>query len=159
MAPGTPGSTAPEQPEVKPPTKKESKKASKLAEASSSTVNKTLDHMMGGRKKKYSWMAGGNSGASTPRPQAPGATGTPAAVAGGPAPQGPLTQPNPRPLGSFREDSEKGKNIQLRDWIHVLEQRRSDDRALQLAYNKLDDSKYGDVVATEPSPVPKEEPA
>ena len=161
IALGTPGLAAPE--ETKAPTKKESKKAAaKAAEAASSvTVNKTLDHMFGGsKKKKYSWMSGGAaaSGASTPQPKASGGSGASATASNGPALQGPLTQANPRPLGTWREDSAKGKHIQLRDWIHVLERNETDVRALQQAYNKLDDSKAGDTVAMDQNAA-KEVPA
>ena len=40
----------------------------------------------------------------------------------------------------FKEDGEKGKKIQLRDWVVVLEQDGRDFRALQDAYDKLDTS-------------------
>ncbi|KAK8107433.1 Tpa inducible protein [Apiospora kogelbergensis] len=139
----------------KPMTKKESKKvASKLAEATSSTVNSTLSQFMGGKKKKYSWMTGGAaSGASTPR-----AGGMSAAPSGGSrgAAKGPLTQGSAHHLGQFRENSAKGKNIQLRDWVHVLEQQRSEQRALQEAYNRMDRSDAGDkaVVPAAPAPTP-----
>ncbi|ORY56923.1 uncharacterized protein BCR38DRAFT_355398 [Pseudomassariella vexata] len=157
IAPDVPGFVAPEQPDSKPLTKKESKKQSaKLAEASSSTVNSTLDHMMGRKKKKYSWMSGGaGSGASTPRPSVAGLSGAAAAGAvRSPAAPGPLTQASANHLGQFRETSEKGKNIQLRDWIHVLEERGTDIKALQEAYIRLDRSDYGDKVATVITPSP-----
>lgn len=152
VAPGTPGSIAPEG-EAKPMTKKESKKAAKLAEISSTTVNQTLSMFAGGKKKKkYSWMSGGGmgSGTSTPRggPQGPGGLpGTPGGPAGASkAARGPLTRDSAHRLGAFREDSEKGKNIQLRDWVAVLEERDVDPIVLQAAYNKLDKSDFGDKV-------------
>ncbi|KAI0601777.1 hypothetical protein F4775DRAFT_539163 [Biscogniauxia sp. FL1348] len=157
VAPGTPGSVAPESSEAKAPTKKEGKKAAaKAAEASSSTqVNTTLSLFAGGKKKKYSWMsaAAAGSGASSPRPQA-GGPGTPggAAGAGGRAGRGPLTKGSVAHLGQFREDSAKGKNIQLRDWVVVLEERGFDQKTLQEAYNRIDKSDTGDRVATEKSP-------
>ncbi|KAK8094162.1 hypothetical protein PG997_000847 [Apiospora hydei] len=162
VAPGTPGSVAPDAPDSKPLTKKESKKvASKLAEATSSTVNSTLSQFMGGKKKKYSWMTGGGgaSGASTPR--AGGMSGAPAGGSRGAA-KGPLTQGSAHHLGQFRESSAKGKNIQLRDWVHVLEQQRSEQRALQEAYNRMDRSDAGDkavVPAPTPAPAPASTPA
>lgn len=155
VAPGTPGSVAADA-EVKPPTKKESKKAAKLAEASSSTVNATLSQFMGGtKKKKYSWLSGGASGASTPL-RAGGMGGTPTA-SGRAAAKGPLTQASAHHLGQLREDSVKGKNIQLRDWVCVLEQKRSEQKALQEAYMRLDRSDAGDKVtkATVPAPTDK----
>jgi hypothetical protein len=107
----------------------------------------------GKKKKKYSWMTGGGgvgSGASTPRPSAGGAPSTPGATtATGPAARasrGPLTQPGPHVMGAFREDSEKGKNIQLRDWIYALEDKGHDLRSLQQAYAALDRSQFGDKV-------------
>lgn len=152
VAPGTPGSIAPEAPEVKAPTKKESKKAAKLAEASNTSVNQTLGLFAGGKKKRYAWMMGGTgSGASTPRPQAGGAPGTPGSTAGAnlKVPEGPLTKPSVTYLGQFREDSEKGKNIQLRDWIIALEERGFDQKSLQQAFDILDRSAKNTV---EPRP-------
>ncbi|KAI1657507.1 hypothetical protein F4813DRAFT_360286 [Daldinia decipiens] len=153
VAPGTPGLMAPDSGEAKAPTKKESKKAAKLAEASSTTVNQTLGLFAGGKKKKYSWMTnsgGPGSGASTPRPQAAGAPGTPGstAAASSKAPRGPLTKAGVTHLGQFREDSDKGKNIQLRDWVVVIEERGFDMKALQQAYDILDRSAKGTVENT-----------
>lgn len=148
IAPGTPGSVAPEQPETKAPTKKEGKKAAKLAEATSSTVNSTVNQFMGRKGKKYSWMAGGGggSGASTPRGPAAGVPGTPVAGGNSRTTRGPLTQAPSHYLGQLREDSARGKNIQLRDWVTVLEQlgSRADKKVLQFAYNKIDRSDWGD---------------
>ncbi|KAK8086653.1 hypothetical protein PG994_001627 [Apiospora phragmitis] len=159
VAPGTPGSVAPDAADAKPLTKKESKKvASKLAEATSNTVNSTLSQFMGGKKKKYSWMTGGGaaSGASTPR--AGGMSGAPAGGSRGAA-KGPLTQGSAHHLGQFRESSAKGKNIQLRDWVHVLEQQRVEQKALQEAYNRMDRSDAGDkAVIPAPTPVPAPTP-
>ncbi|KAI1084023.1 hypothetical protein F5B20DRAFT_526370 [Whalleya microplaca] len=145
VAPGTPGSIAPE-PEAKAPTKKEIKKAAaKQQEATSATVNQTLGLFSGRNKKKYSWMTAGSSGSgsNTPRAQGPGGPGTPGSAAAGSssrATQGPLTKGSVSHLGQFREDSEKGKNIQLRDWIVVLEDRGYDTKSLQDAYSKMDKS-------------------
>ena len=148
VAPGTPGSVAPEG-DAKPMTKKESKKAAKQAEISSTTVNQTLSMFAGGKKKKrYSWMTGGapGSGAATPRQQGAGQPGTPGGPAGSNAraARGPLTRDSAHRLGSFREDSKKGKNIQLRDFIAVLEDREIDPFVLQSIYDKLDKSDFGD---------------
>jgi len=147
------GSLAPgaEAGEIKAPTKKEAKKSAKLAEASSTTVNNTLSLFAGGKKKKkYSWMAGGGgapSGPGTPQPQVTGAPGTPggASISQKPA-NGTMTiAPNSRSLpGAWREDGPSGKNIQLRDWILVLEDRGLDIVALQKLYDKLDKSDLGD---------------
>ncbi|CAJ2511241.1 Uu.00g068660.m01.CDS01 [Anthostomella pinea] len=156
VAPGTPGAIAPEQAESK-PTKKESKKAAAKAseEQSSTSVNNTLSQFIGGKKKKYSWMTGGSggvTGASTPRAQA--APGTPRGMGGatGKAARGALTKGSVSHLGQFREDSEKGKNIQLRDWIVVLEDHGFDKKTLQEAYVRVDKSDTGDKVATGKAP-------
>ncbi|XDG03070.1 hypothetical protein ABKA04_002685 [Annulohypoxylon sp. FPYF3050] len=144
VAPGTPGSIAPD-PGEKPPSKKESKKSSAKEPLTSSSVNSTLGLFVGSKKKKYSWMTQGAgaaaSGASTPRlpgagPGTPGST----AAASGKAQQGPLTKMGVTHLGQFREDSEKGKNIQLRDWVAVLEASDIDAISLQKAYLILDRS-------------------
>ncbi|GAP85554.1 putative tpa inducible protein [Rosellinia necatrix] len=154
VAPGTPGSIAPDGGDTKSLSKKEGKKAAaKAAEGNSSTtVNTTLSLFTGGKKKKYSWMnQGAGGGASTPRPQ-----GTPGALSGTgggatKAGRGPLTKAGVTHLGQFREDSEKGKNIQLRDWIIVLEDRGLDLRSLQAAYGRVDKSDTGNKTATEMS--------
>ncbi|KAI0455074.1 hypothetical protein F5B21DRAFT_212967 [Xylaria acuta] len=150
VAPGTPGSIAPDGGDTKTLSKKEGKKAAaKAAESNSgTTVNATLSLFTGGKKKKYSWMSAG-SGASTPRPQ--GTPGAPAGTGGGAARagRGPLTKAGVQHVGQVREDSEKGKNIQLRDWIVVLEDRGMDPRSLQMIYGNVDKSDAGDKVATE----------
>lgn len=138
---------APEIGEIKPPTKKESKKMAKLAEASSTTVNTTLSLFAGGKKKKYSWMTSGapGSGANTPR-QVPGAPGTPGAMGGaGSKGRGPLTKSGVTGVGQFREDSDKGKNIQVRDWVTVLEHRGFEQKLLQDMYNIMDQSAKSSV--------------
>jgi len=145
VAPGTPGVVAPE-PE-KAPTKKElkakSQAASKLAELNTTnSANRTSLTFLGKKKgRQYSWMQAG-SGASTPnRAQTPGAPTTPG-VTGIPRPEAPtrLTLDGRQRFGVFREDGEKGKNIQLRDWVVSLEGDGNDFRALQAAYDKLDAS-------------------
>ncbi|KAI1741012.1 hypothetical protein F4680DRAFT_416910 [Xylaria scruposa] len=152
VAPGTPGSIAPDGGDTKALSKKEGKKAAaKAAESSSgTTVNATLSLFTGGKKKKYSWMSAG-SGANTPR--APGTIGAPAGTggSGARAGRGPLTKAGVQHVGQVREDSEKGKNIQLRDWIVVLEDRGMDSRSLQIIYGNVDQSDTGDKTATEKS--------
>ncbi|KAK7402531.1 hypothetical protein QQX98_011702 [Neonectria punicea] len=155
VAPGTPGSVAPE-PE-KALTKKEMKKnqAMKAAEANSHANQNMTSSMfagLGGKgglfgKKKtgktYDWMnvGRGGSGASTPSRNTPG----PGKGAGGPgAPAGPasmaMTTEGRNRLGTWREDKEKGRNIQLRDWVTALERDGREHRALQRAYMHLDTS-------------------
>jgi len=153
-APGTPGSIAPE--ESKAPSKKELKKnlaSARLAEASSTAnANQTLNTIMGGfggrkKGKQYSWMqTGGGSGANTPRLGGGGTTGAAAgdSATAGNAAKAPekqqLTQDGKYRLGSWREDSDRGKNVQLKDFVAVLERDGRDRKALQEAYNRLDTS-------------------
>ncbi|OLN87328.1 hypothetical protein CCHL11_03599 [Colletotrichum chlorophyti] len=152
VAPGTPGGSAPDS--EKAISKKEQKKldAVKKAEASShANQNITSSMFVGmpktgslfGKKKggkSYSWMTGGASGTSTPRLGTPGKPGG-AATSGPPAPVNhALTVEGRARLGNWREDKEKGKNIQLRDWIVALEGDAIELKALQIAYNKLDSS-------------------
>lgn len=149
-----PGSVAPEQPEAKPMTKKDTKKAARLQDTSSLSVNSTVSQFMGKKGKKYSWMTGGGgSGANTPKGAPGGAPGT--AAPGGRTPKGPLTQDPSQKLGKLREDSAKGRNIQMRDWIDVLERHAilTDRPVLQQAYIKLDRSDWGDK-AKPPAPAP-----
>ncbi|KAI1269724.1 hypothetical protein F5Y18DRAFT_414607 [Xylariaceae sp. FL1019] len=148
IAPGTPGGL--EGGEAKLMTKKEGKKAAaKAAEnASSTTVNTTLSLFTGGKKKKYSWMTSGadaGSGASTPKGTSKPGLGGSGSI-GAKTARGPLTKPSVSHLGQFREDGEKGKNIQLRDWVIILEDRKTDPHVLQSAYDQLDKSDTGDKV-------------
>ncbi|KAH8812016.1 hypothetical protein F5884DRAFT_299370 [Xylogone sp. PMI_703] len=153
IAPGTPGSVAPE-PSEKAPTKKEQKKKAeaKVNEAAShAAANVTTAQFLGGggglfgKKKKYSWMTGGapggpGSGASTPgRIMTQGLPGTPSGIVAPVAPER-LTTDGVRRLGTWREDHEKGQGIQIRDWISVLEDDGREKRALQKAYMWLDQS-------------------
>jgi len=83
------------------------------------------------------------SGPSTPRaaaqePGVPSAGGAPRNVV---PEKTNLTQDGKIPrLGTWREDKEKGKNIQLRDWVTILEKDGRDVKAIQDAYIKLDAS-------------------
>ncbi|EJT79533.1 hypothetical protein GGTG_04618 [Gaeumannomyces tritici R3-111a-1] len=162
VAPGTPGGAdADAPPPVKVPTKKELKAKAAAAQKSldsmnTATANSTTQHFLDSlsRKKKgkrtYSWMgAGAGSGASTPRgpggtPATPGglAAGAAAALGRNKVPEvAALTQDGRYRHGDFRENGEKGKNIQLRDWIQVLEREQHlEFRALQKAYLMLDSS-------------------
>lgn len=148
VAPGTPGGTAPEETPAKAPSKKELKKgaaAARLAEASSTAnTNQTLSTLMGGfgrKKKEYSWLQKSGSTPGTPRASATEASSSAAAGAARPPEKQSLT-PDPRypRLGTWREDKEKGKNIQLRDWVTALEMDGIEARAIQDAYMKLDSS-------------------
>ncbi len=151
VAPGTPGAgAAPEETAAKAPSKKELKKgaaAARLAEASSTaSTNLTLSTLMGGfgrKKKEYSWLqkSGVGGGGSSSRAAA-GETTTAAAGAAPKAPEKTALTPDPRlpRLGTWREDKEKGKNVQLRDWVTALEMDGIEPRAIQDAYLKLDSS-------------------
>ncbi|KAK6346347.1 hypothetical protein TWF730_010673 [Orbilia blumenaviensis] len=141
-----PGSVAPE-PEKR-MTAKEAKKAqnSRLDEIQShKAANETASLMLGGgRKKKYSWMSagagpGGGSGASTPnRPHggSSAAAGTPGTAAGAVTTNAPTMYWGKR-MGEWNEQGERGKNIQIRDWVQALEQDGREVRSLQKAYLKL----------------------
>ncbi|KAG5998309.1 hypothetical protein E4U52_000644 [Claviceps spartinae] len=156
VAPGTPGSVAPES--EKPMTKKEMRKhqTAKAAEANSHANQNITSSMFtgfGGKgslfgKKKtgktYDWLNAGRGGssASTPAKSTPGsgmkgfhgASGTPSAA------NLAMTTEGRNRLGTWREDKEKGKNIQLRDWVVVLERDGREIKALQRAYVHLDSS-------------------
>jgi hypothetical protein len=124
--------------------------------ASAANANATMNQFLGGSKKgkKYSWMTGGGSGASTPkrglpgagadsRPGTPGVGGAAATVggsAGGALEKAALTVEGRNRPGLWREDGPKGKGVQLRDWVAALEEDGKDPRAMQLAYDKLDNS-------------------
>ncbi|KAL2175285.1 uncharacterized protein P884DRAFT_206490 [Thermothelomyces heterothallicus CBS 202.75] len=150
VAPGTPGTGAGPETETaaKAPSKKELKKgaaAARLAEASSTaSTNQTLSTLMGGfgrKKKEYSWMKKSGSGTSTPRAIA-GEAGSAAGGDSGKVPEKTsLTSDARYPrLGTWREDKEKGRNIQLRDWVTALELDGIETRAIQQAYLNLDSS-------------------
>ncbi|KAL2205201.1 hypothetical protein CC79DRAFT_1275060 [Sarocladium strictum] len=152
VAPATPGSVAPE-PE-KALTKKEMKKNQqmKAAEAHSHANQNMTSSMfagLGGRSglfgkkksgKSYDWMnvGRGGSGTSTPSKGGGGGKGL-GAVPGSPAPGNmAMTTEGRNRLGTWREDKEKGKKIQLRDWVTVLERDGREAKALQRAYLALD---------------------
>lgn len=151
MAPVTPGSVAPD-PMEKATTRKEQKKKAeaKVNEAAShAAANVTTAQFLGGggglfgKKKKYSWMTGGGggtaSGTSTPgRITTQGLPGTPGTALGSASEK--LTVDGARRLGTRREDKEKGKGIQIRDWITILEDDGHEKRALQKAFTLLDTS-------------------
>lgn len=151
VAPGTPGAGAAPESETtaKAPSKKELKKgaaAARLAEASSTaSANQTLGTIMGSfgkKRKEYSWIKKPGSGASTSRTSLGDQAAAGAAGAAGKGPEKTNLTPDPRypRLGTWREDKEKGKNIQLRDWVVALEMDGIEVRALQDAYAQLDAS-------------------
>lgn len=153
VAPGTPGSVAPEAEKAAP--KKETKKsmAAKAAEASNHANQNITSNLFAGfggkgslfgNKKKgktYDWMntGRGGSGANTPTRGAPGGGKGSGAGGGGTAPANVMmTTEGRNRLGTWREDREKGKNIQLRDWVHALERDGREGKSLQRAYVDLD---------------------
>lgn len=154
--PGTPGLVAPD-PTEKSMTKKEMKKnqAMKAAEAHSHANQNMTSSMfagLGGKgglfgKKKtgktYDWMnvGRGGSGTSTPTKPTPGGGKGPGGTPGTPGPGNPsLTTEGRNRLGTWREDKEKGRNIQLRDWVVALERDGREVKALHHAYAHLDES-------------------
>jgi hypothetical protein len=160
-APGTPGAGAAAENDTtttaataaKAPSKKELKKgaaAARLAEASSTaSANQTLNTLMGGfgkkRKKEYAWLQTPGSGTSTPRAGLSATDSAASGAAGGGSeklPEKTTLTADPRypRLGTWREDKEKGRNIQMRDWVAALEDDRLEVRALQETYMKLDSS-------------------
>jgi hypothetical protein len=150
IVPGTPGSVAPESSEKAPTKKEQTKKAqAKVNEAANhAAANQTTNQFLGGggslwgKKKKYSWMnggAGGGGGGGASTPSRVMAQGGGHSIAAPPVPAK-LTSDGVRRVGAWREDHDKGKGIQLRDWIAVLEDDGREKRALQLAYMNLDDS-------------------
>jgi hypothetical protein len=152
MTPGTPGTVAPDPDKAL--TKKEQRELKKagggkggrggVGDTSTATANQTLQHLMGGfggrkKGKQYSWMTAGTSGASTPtRLSTTDLPGTPGAASTRATQPPPLTIEGKQRLGTWREDGDKGKQIQLRDWITVMEIDGLELKAIQDAYIKLD---------------------
>jgi hypothetical protein len=154
VAPGTPGTIAPEQPE-KALTKKELNAQKKAAgggkgargvmgDTSTAAANQTVSHLMGGfggrkKGKQYAWMTSGTSGAGTPtRLNTTDLPGTPGAAASLPVQQARLTGDPKQRLGTWREDGDKARQIQLRDWLTAMEIDGIELKSLQDAYIKLD---------------------
>jgi len=138
--PGTPSGEIPIPGERKISAKESRKQqASKIEEAASHrAANATANMMMGGfgggfgskkKKKTYSWMnaggaasrAGAIGGGSRPGPAGiVGAIDTGAAQISAGQDLGNLNWTGQR-LGVWREDGERGKGIQIRDWVGALE--------------------------------------
>ena len=142
--PGTPGmgllgERAPEVEVKKVSNKKEQKRQAeaKATEAQQqAATNKTTSMALG--MKKRSWMtkdtgpgAGGMFSLNLPRVNTQGLPRPPAA-------NGASSQlPMGGKLGTFREDREAGKGVQLRDLIAVLETDGKERKALARAYTRL----------------------
>lgn len=136
-APGTPGSSAPDP--DKAPTKKEQKKiAAQKHDASAESVNSTTAKFLGGGKKKYSWMTGGGGAPKTPVRATGGGASTPTSATTPKPPENVSLTPKPKyEMGAWREYSDKGKNIQVRDLVSALERDGKDPIALYKARNQL----------------------
>ncbi|KAL1895346.1 hypothetical protein Cpir12675_003252 [Ceratocystis pirilliformis] len=132
--------------------KKEPKRGSKMAEASHASQNQTSSMFAGfgaasglfGKKRKgktYDWMNPGSGGGSGMGGRSGAATPGKSAGANAPATPAPLTSDTGRNrLGTWREDKDKGRLIQLRDWVAALTDDGLDSRAIQAALDKLDTS-------------------
>lgn len=148
IAPGTPGSVAPE-PGAKPLTKKEREKLDKgrqnVIDVHAQANAATNTFLFGAsKKKKYAWMnsaTGSGSGTSTPNRSGPQLPGTPGIGSGGSAEKQRLTTDGKNRMGGFREDKESGNGIQLRDWLAVLENDGKERKSLQKSYAWLEQQK------------------
>jgi len=142
VAPGTPGSVAPE-PSTKPLTKKEREKQDKgkqsLVDSHAQANATTATFLFGGKKKnKYSWMeSGASSSVSTLgriNTQVSGISGG----LGGAVEKQRLTADGKNRMGGFREDKGGGRMVQLRDFLAVLENDGREKKTLQRTYAWLD---------------------
>lgn len=147
-APSTPlGERAPSFDLKKSMTKKEQKKLmdSKANEAQQHqqsvetarlATNSMLSGRMFGAKKSYSWLkpGGSSSGFSTPTraPPSTPTTGPEKPSRAGETPAGPPK----RRLGTWREDQEKGRNIQVRDILFAVEADGRASKHVQKGYSR-----------------------
>jgi len=131
-------------------TKKEAKRRDEAA-AASRQANATSDAVslaLGGGAKKYSWMMGGKPGGGGGlgtsfgrKPPLAAAKakerGTVMPTSSGASAIGGTTTANARTaLGDFREDTEDGKGVQVRDVLAILEDGK-ERRTLAKAYGRL----------------------
>lgn len=146
-----PSSSAPigeRAPEVE--TVKGAKKLSKRAAAAQATeaqqhaaTNQTVAGALGlggnlfGGKKTYSWLTGGAKGPKSGPALARTTSGLPPASAATTTKKDISNLPEARSFGTFREDHEGGKGIQLRDILSALESDGRDKKILCKAYAKL----------------------
>ncbi|KAF2815702.1 uncharacterized protein BDZ99DRAFT_376991 [Mytilinidion resinicola] len=121
--PGTPSGDV--MAEMKPLSKKERDRLSKIDQSQDvlhRNANATASLALGGGKKKYSWMTGGAKPATPSRINTGVGAGSTSGGSGGTGPVvDRLLVARDRKFGSFREDETKGRGIQLRDIIHVLD--------------------------------------
>jgi hypothetical protein len=144
VAPGTPSNSVAPEPSAKPLSKKEREKQDKGKQntvENHAQANATMNTFLGGKKKnKYSWMTGGGggSGANTPgRITTQGLPGTPGVAVGIPE-KIRLTADGTNRMGGLREDDPKNRNVEMRDWVLVLENDGRETKSLQLAYAALE---------------------
>ncbi|KAI9721607.1 MAG: hypothetical protein M1828_005097 [Chrysothrix sp. TS-e1954] len=142
-------------PEIK-MSKKEREKLAKQdisEEVATRNANATASLALGGSANKYSWMTkastpakpGGLGGSRAGASGASGATGTGTGTGTPGSGKGPMAlgKDGLPPLGMdpkfgvFREDGPGGKDVQLRDWINVLETDGRERKTLCFATSKL----------------------
>jgi Transcription initiation factor TFIID component TAF4 family len=150
IAPGTPGSVAPE-PSIKPLTKKEREKQDKGKQSVADThaqANATTNKFLFGSKSKnkYAWMNGGTgagSGTSTPgRLHTQGLQGTPGSLASGVTEKQMLTAEGSKKWGLHREDrKDQPLLVEMRDLQAVLENDGKEVKVLQEIYAWLETPK------------------
>lgn len=145
--PGLIGDIAPE----KPMTKKEREKAAKAEitdEVALRNANAAATMALGGRKR-YSWQtAGVQGGLAKSSPLANRFAATAAAANAGAAGKSGIApavgrdglpaSSTDRRFGIWREDGPGGKNVQMHDWINVLEADGHEVKTLSLAMSKVD---------------------
>lgn len=150
--PTTPGIPLGEaQPDRKMSAKENRKQqASKLEEAMSHrAANATASMMMGGfgggkkKKKTYSWMnpaptGGGMGMGGAARPAMGGPQANAGIAQGGPADTGVNLNWTGQRMGLWREDGDRGRGIQIRDWVGALEgDGRTSKKSIVKAYLKM----------------------
>lgn len=150
VAPGTPGSVAPE-PSAKPLTKKEREKQERgkqnVADSHAQANATTQRFLFGAKNKnKYSWMNGGaagGSGTTTPsRLNTQGLPGTPGALPGALPEKQKLTAEGSKKWGLHREDrKDHPLLVEARDLVTVLEHDGKAVKTLQDLYAWIDNPK------------------
>lgn len=146
-APSTPTAERAPSFDKKSMTKKEAKKMmdSKASEAQQHqqsvetarlATNSMLSGRMFGAKKTYSWLkpGGSSTGFSSPSRAAPS---TPTAIPDKPGRSGEASAGQPkRRIGTWREDTENGSGIQVRDLLFMLEADGRGIKHVQRGYSK-----------------------
>ncbi len=148
VAPGTPGSVAPE-PTNKPLTKKEREKQEKgkqsVADTHAQANATTAKFLLGGKRKTYSWMNDARSGSGTTTPSrinTQGLQGTPGIPPSGASEKQMLTSEGIKKWGLHREDrKDQPLQIEIRDLVAVLENDGKEVKTLQDIYAWLENPK------------------